>query len=107
MEGGTVFHLLDATPAEAVQEAKKAAVDGDIRIGGGPSSVRQFLAADLVDQMHIVVVPILLGRGVRLWHGLEDLDGRFSCEAVSSPSGVTHYTYTRRTADAAAPSDQN
>ena len=67
-----------------------------MRIGGGPSTVRQFLAADLVDHMHIVVVPILLGRGERLWDGLEGLEERFDIETVASPSGVTHLTFTRR-----------
>jgi hypothetical protein len=45
--------------------------------------------------MHIVVVPILLGRGVRLWDGLEGLEKDYEVEAVSSPSGVTHVTFTR------------
>ena len=48
---------------------------GDVRIGGGPTIVRDFLAAGLVDYMHAAVVPILLGRGVRLWDGLEGLSG--------------------------------
>jgi hypothetical protein len=45
--------------------------------------------------MHIAVVPILLGRGVRLWDGLEGLEMDYQVEAVSSPSGVTHVTFTR------------
>jgi len=55
----------------------------------------EFLAARLVDYMHIVVVPILLGRGVRLWDGLDGLEKDFEVEATSSPSGVTHVTFTR------------
>ncbi len=62
----------------------------------GPSTVQQFLAADLIDYLHIVIVPIVLGRGTRLWDGLEGLEQRFTVEAVSSPSGVTHLTLTRR-----------
>jgi hypothetical protein len=46
--------------------------------------------------MHVVVVPILLGRGESLWDGLEGREGRFAVESVSSPSGVTHITFTRR-----------
>jgi hypothetical protein len=46
--------------------------------------------------MHIAIVPIVLGRGERLWDGLEELEQRFNIEAVSSPSGVTHLTFTRR-----------
>jgi dihydrofolate reductase len=96
MEGGTTFHFLDATPAEALEAAREAAGGLDVRIGGGPSTVRAFLAADLVDHMHVVVVPILLGRGVNLWQDLEGLEERFATEAVSSPGGVTHLTFTRR-----------
>ena len=57
--------------------------------------VRDFLAAGLVDHMHTVVVPILLGRGVRLWDGLEGLEKDYEVEATSSPSGVTHVTFNR------------
>jgi dihydrofolate reductase len=95
MEGGTTFHFLDASPAEALQVASEAAGGKDVRIGGGVTVVRDFLAAGLVDHMHAVVVPILLGRGVRLWDGLEGLEKHYDVEAVSSPSGVTHLTFTR------------
>lgn len=57
--------------------------------------MREFLAAGLIDYMHIVAVPILLGRGVRLWDGLEGLEKNYEIEATSSPSGVTHVTFTR------------
>lgn len=96
MEGGTVFHFVDAPPAEALEMAREAAGDLDVRIGGGPSVVRDFLAADLVDTAHIVQVPIVLGRGVRLWDGLEGLEERFDLEVVSTPGGVTHLNFTRR-----------
>ncbi|OBF57852.1 deaminase [Mycobacterium sp. 852002-50816_SCH5313054-b] len=96
MDGGTTFHFIDASPAESLAAARKAAGNSDIRIGGGPSTVRQFLAADLVDHLHITVVPIILGRGERLWDGLEGLEQRFAVESVSSPSGVTHQIFTRR-----------
>jgi dihydrofolate reductase len=95
MEGDTTFHFLDASPAEALATARAAAGGRDVRIGGGPTVVRDFLAAGLVDHMHVVVVPILLGRGVRLWDGLEGLEEGYDVEAVSSPSGVTHVTFTR------------
>jgi dihydrofolate reductase len=96
MEGGTVFHFVDASPQEALDLARQAAGDLDVRIGGGPTVVRDFLAADLIDTLHVVQVPILLGRGVRLWDGLEGAEERYNLEAVSSPSGVTHLTFTRR-----------
>ena len=57
--------------------------------------IREFLSAGLVDHMHVAVVPILLGRGVRLWDGLEGLEKTYAIETVSSPSGVTHLTFTR------------
>ncbi|WP_052850134.1 dihydrofolate reductase family protein [Streptomyces avicenniae] len=95
MEGGTTFHFIDATPQEALRQAREAAGGLDVRIGGGPTTVRQFLAEDLVDHLHIAVVPIVLGRGERLWDGLEGLDERFQVESVTTPSGVTHMTFTR------------
>lgn len=67
----------------------------DVRVGGGSTVIREFLAAGLVDHMHVVVLPILLGRGSRLWDGLEDLENDYRIEAVSSPSGVIHMTFTR------------
>lgn len=94
MEGGTTFHFIDATPEEALGLAREAAGDRDIRIGGGPATVRDFLAADLIDILHLVQVPLVLGRGVRLWDGLEGIEDRYAIEAVSSPSGVTHLTFT-------------
>ncbi len=96
MEGGTTFHFVDAGPAEAVALAKEAAGGLDVRIGGGPSIVREFLAADLIDHLHVVQVPILLGRGTSLWTGLEGIEDRFDTEVVASPSGVTHLTFSRR-----------
>lgn len=75
--------------------AQQAARGLDVCIGGGPSTVRQFLAADLIDYLHVAVVPLVLGQGERLWDGLEGLEHRFDVEAVSSPSGVTHLTLIR------------
>jgi dihydrofolate reductase len=95
MEGGTTFHFIDASPAEALETAREAAGDQDIRIGGGATVIREFFAAGLVDYLHVVVVPILLGRGVRLWDGLEGLEKGYQFEAIASPGGVTHVTFTR------------
>jgi dihydrofolate reductase len=96
MKGGTTFHFVDAEPAEALEHARALAGDLDVRIGGGATTIRRFLEADLVDQMHIVLVPILLGRGERLWDRLEGLEQRFHIEAAPSPSGVIHLTFDRR-----------
>jgi dihydrofolate reductase len=95
MEGGTTYHFLDTTPAEALQTAREAADGLDVRIGGGATVIRDFLAAGLIDHMHVVVVPIMLGRGSRLWDGLEGTENDYNIEAVSTPSGVTHLTFTR------------
>ena len=95
MEGGTTYHFIDASPEEALETAREAADGQDVRIGGGPTVWRDFLAAGLVDHMHIAVVPILLGRGVSLWTGLEGLEDDYEIEATSSPSGVTHVTFSR------------
>lgn len=95
MEGGTTFHFLDAAPADALAVARDAAAGQDVRIGGGPTTVRAFLAAGLVDHLHVVQVPVVLGRGVRLWDGLEDLEQGYDVEVVSTPRGVTHLTFTR------------
>jgi dihydrofolate reductase len=98
MEGGTTFHFLDAPPAEALAAAFEAADGQDVRIGGGATVVRDFVAARLVDLMHLVQVPIVLGRGVRLWDGLEGAENNYDIESISSPSGVTHLTFTRKSA---------
>ncbi|WP_030277451.1 dihydrofolate reductase family protein [Streptomyces sp. NRRL B-24484] len=95
MKGGTTFHFVDGSPQEVLKQAKEAAGGLDVRLGGGPSTVRAFLAEDLVDHLHVVVVPILLGRGERLWDGLEGIEERFRIETVASPSGVTHVTFNR------------
>jgi dihydrofolate reductase len=96
MEGGTTFHFLDASPPDALATAREAAGGQDVRIGGGATVIRDFAAAGLIDHMHITVSPIVLGRGVRLWDGLEGLENDYDIEAVSSPSGVTHVTFTRK-----------
>jgi dihydrofolate reductase len=95
MDGGTTFHFLDASPAEALDIARESAAGQDVRIGGGPTIVRDYLAAGLIDHLHVVQVPIFLGRGVRLWDGLEGLEEQYDVEAVSTPSGVTHLTFSR------------
>jgi dihydrofolate reductase len=96
MEGGTAFHFLDTTPEAALEQAREAAGGQDVRVGGGVTVVRDFLAAGLIDHMHVVQVPILLGHGVRIWDGLEGLDENYDIETTSSPSGVTHLTFARR-----------
>jgi dihydrofolate reductase len=96
LAGGTTFRFIDASPEEALAEARAAAGGLDVRIGGGATSLRAFLAADLVDHLHVVVAPVLLGRGERLWDGLEALESQFADVQVTlSPSGMTHYVFER------------
>lgn len=92
---GTSFHFVGGTPTEVLALAREAAGGGDVRLGGGPSTIRQFLEADLVDFMHLVVVPVVLGSGVALWEGLGGAEERFTVESVSSPSGLTHQLWNR------------
>jgi len=96
LEGGTTFHFLDASAAEALATAREAAGGKDVRLGGGPTMIREFLMAGLVDHLHVVVVPIVLGRGTRLWDGLENLEQDYDVEAAPSASGVVHLTFTRK-----------
>lgn len=94
--GETTFHFLEAGPREALAAARDLAAGLDVRIGGGPTTVREFLAADLIDLLHVVVVPVILGRGTSPWAGLDGIEDRFTSESVTTPSGVTHVTFTRR-----------
>jgi dihydrofolate reductase len=92
---GTTFHFVSGSAQDVLGIARDAAGGDDVRLGGGPTTVRQFLEADLVDFMHLVVVPIVLGRGVSLWEGLGDLRDRFVVESVTTPSGLTHQFFNR------------
>jgi dihydrofolate reductase len=95
LEGGTTFHFLDASPAEALAVAREAAGHLDVRIGGGPATIREFLAADLIDYLDLVIVPIVIGRGERMWDGLDRLEERFEVHSLTMPSGATHVTLSR------------
>jgi dihydrofolate reductase len=93
----TTFHFIDASPADALAQAKEAANGKDVRCGGGVATVREFLDAGLIDTLHVAVVPsIELGEGERLWNSPEDLTDRYHLEVVPSPSGVIHHLFWRR-----------
>ena len=92
---GTSFRFLDATPEEALARASAVAAGGDIRIGGGATTARSFLDAGLVDELHVAVVPIILGRGIRLWDDLRGLENGYRVRAEAADSGVTHITFSR------------
>ena len=95
MAGGTVFHFLSATPQEALDRAKDVAGGKDIRIGGGPTVVRDFLKADLVDELHVAIAPIILGRGIRLWDDLRGLETDREVITETAESGTMHVTFRR------------
>jgi dihydrofolate reductase len=81
----------------ALEQAKAAADGKDVRLGGGVSTLREFLDADLVDAMHVAVVPVEIGRGGKLWDSPDELLDRFHLEKIPSPgSGVTHHIFWRR-----------
>src|SRR5437660_11279760 len=71
MKGGTTFYFVTDGIESALEQAKKAAGEKDVRIGGGPATIRQYLAAGLLDELHLVISPVLLGRGEPLMHGLD------------------------------------
>src|SRR5580698_4160444 len=71
MDGGTTFHFVTDGPEAALARAREAAKGKDIRIGGGVSAIRQYLAASLIDEMHLAISPVLLGKGEHLFGGLD------------------------------------
>lgn len=70
MEGGTTFYFITDGPESALEQAKEAAKGKDVRIGGGVSVIRQYLAADRIDEMHLAISPVLLGEGEHLFSGI-------------------------------------
>jgi dihydrofolate reductase len=94
-DNGTRFEFLSATPADALARAREHADGGDIRVGGGVSVARDFLAAGLVDRLHVAITPIVLGRGVRLWDELHELERDYTVTSELAESGVIHVTFAR------------
>src|SRR3954451_9616510 len=96
MAGGTTFHFTDEPVETVLRHAFDAAVGKDVRIGGGAAVIQQYLRARLVDELHLVIAPLLIGRGERLLDNLgEGIDGYRVAEQVSSPH-VTHTVLVRR-----------
>jgi len=92
---GTVFHFVEAAPAEVLQRAVEAAGDADVRIGGGVDVVRQFLQAGLVDRVHLAVNPLVIGSGERIWDGLRGIENDYALHTEVAESGVAHLTFRR------------
>lgn len=96
MQGGTTFHFVTDGIESALERARAAAGDQAVRIGGGASTVRQYLQAGVIDEMHLAVAPVLLGRGERLFEDLGELDDAFTIELVFSSPAAAHYLLQRR-----------
>jgi dihydrofolate reductase len=94
-DNGTRFEFLSVTPERALERATEHAAGGDIRIGGGVSVARDFLRAGLVDRVHVAITPIVLGRGVRLWDELHELERDYTVRSEVAESGVIHVTFAR------------
>jgi dihydrofolate reductase len=95
MKGGTTFHFVTSGIESALSQAFEAAGGADVRLGGGPSTIQQYLRAGLVDELHVAIVPILLGGGERLFEEVGVLPGYECAEAAGT--SVAH-VWLRRSA---------
>ena len=95
MEGGTTFHFVTDGIEVALERAIEAANGGDVRLGGGAATIQQYLKARLIDELHLAIVPVLLGSGERLFDHLDGGPAGYRCvELVSSPA-VVHVRLVR------------
>ncbi len=97
MKGGTVFHFVTGGIEEALQRAREAAGEKDIRLGGGVATVRQYLEARLIDDLHLVISPVLLGSGEHLMHGIDMRALGYECtQHVAGNRAAAHIVLTRK-----------
>ena len=96
MEGGTVFHFVTGGPREALQRATEAAKGKDVQIGGGVATIRQYLEAGLIDELHLAIAPRLLGSGEHLLHDIDLTAMGYECTGHQPTSAATHVVLTRR-----------
>lgn len=97
MKGGTTFHFVTDGIEAALERALKAAAGRDVRIGGGAATVRQYLQAGLIDELHVAIVPILLGAGERLFGDLgNDFHEQYACAEFACSERVAHVRLARR-----------
>ena len=90
MAGGTTFYFVTEGIHAALEQARAAAGGRDIRIGGGVSTIRQYVRAGLVDELHLVLSPVLLGKGEHLFHDLDMRALGYECEEVVKGERATH-----------------
>jgi dihydrofolate reductase len=96
MEGGTTFYFVTDGIEPALKRAMDAAKGNDVRLGGGAATIREYLAARLVDELHLAISPVLLGSGEALLRDLNLKSLGYECvEHVSSPK-ATHVVLARR-----------
>ena len=97
MAGGNVFHFVDGSVEDVLQHAYTAAGGLDVRLGGGAATVRQFMAAGLIDSLHIAIIPVLLGSGERLFEANGgQVDPGFERVEYVPSTGVAHWLLERR-----------
>jgi len=95
MKGNTTFHFVTGGMQEALERARKAAGDKDVRIGGGASTIQQYLREGLIDEMHLAIVPVVLGRGERLLEGVDLRALGYACRQHVASEKATHVVLTR------------
>jgi dihydrofolate reductase len=95
MEGGTTFHFVTDGIHAALERAKHAAQGKDIRLGGGVATIRQYLTAGLIDEIHLAISPVLLGRGEHLFSGLDLVSLGYQCTERASTGHATHVVLTK------------
>ena len=96
MKGGTTFYFVTDGIDSALKRAKEAAAGKDVRIGGGVSIIRQYLACGAIDEMHLALSPVLLGEGEHLLAGI-DLDRLgFKVERAVAGENATHFFMNRK-----------
>ncbi|SAK93227.1 hypothetical protein AWB79_06916 [Caballeronia hypogeia] len=96
MEGGTTFHFVTGGIREALDRAREAAGGLDVRIGGGADTIRQYLREGLIDELHIAISPVLLGRGESLFGGVDMRSLRYECVEFVSTEKATHVVLRRQ-----------
>ena len=96
MDGGTTFHFTDEPVDRVLERALKAANGKDVIIGGGASTVQQYLRAGLIDLMHIVIAPILAGAGERLFDNVAEALGNYKVTNIVTTPNATHIEIVRR-----------
>jgi dihydrofolate reductase len=96
MDGGTVFHFVAEGIETALKRATEAANGKDIRLGGGVATIRQYLAAGLIDEMHLAISPVLLGSGEHLLGGIDAVKLGYQCTEHVATAGATHVVLTKR-----------